>query len=125
MKVALSVLICIHLLFLLFHFAVTLKLVSYKIVWGGRLTSDKQMYGFEAVSIIVTILILMVLFARAGYVNIHLPQQAIQASLWIITILYFFNTLGNLRSKNKFERNFFTPLTALMFILSLIVVLHG
>jgi cellulose synthase/poly-beta-1,6-N-acetylglucosamine synthase-like glycosyltransferase len=38
---------------LVLHFCIILKIIPGKIVWGNRLKSDKEMYRFEIVSIIL------------------------------------------------------------------------
>lgn len=121
-QISLSILICIHLLFLLFHTAVILKWFRYKMIWGGRLKTDQQMYLFESVSIVATSGFTIILLAKAGYLGISLPQQLIEILLWIMAVLYFINTLGNLKSNSWTERIIFAPLTLLMLILLLIIL---
>ena len=38
--------------------------------------------------------------------------------LWIMAVIFLFNTLGNILSVNQFEKLFFTPLTFVLSILS-------
>lgn len=72
-EISLFILISIHLVLLLFHLAVILKLVPYRLIWGGRLKSDKQMYQFESASVIFTVLFTIILFAKANC--FWLPQH--------------------------------------------------
>ncbi|MEO5681252.1 MAG: hypothetical protein ABIQ88_01360 [Chitinophagaceae bacterium] len=123
-EIFLFILICIHLLLLLCHLALLLKLVPYRMVWGGRIKSDKQMYRFETVSIIITILFTIVLLAKAGCLGIAVPQRPITISLWIMTVLYLVNTVGNLKSNNRIEQIIFAPLTIVL-VISLLVILLG
>jgi hypothetical protein len=44
--------------FLVLHFCIILKIIPRKIVWGNRLKSDKEMYRFETLSIIINIFFL-------------------------------------------------------------------
>lgn len=119
----LYILICIHFLFFVYHIAIVLKLVSYKMVWGGRLESDEQMYLFETVSIFILNLFTIVLLAKGNYLSISLPQQAITLSLWGMSTLYLLNTVGNLKSKSRIEQVIFAPLTLMILILLLIILL--
>ena len=52
----------IYSLSIVFHLLVLIKIIPYKMVWGGRLKSDIDMYKFEAVSLTVNLLFLFILF---------------------------------------------------------------
>lgn len=106
-------------LFLVLHFCVLLKIVPYTMVWGGRLKSDKEMYQFEIISIIMTILIIGFFLIQANILSIEIPNLIETIILWSLTILFLLNTLGNFQSKNKLEKIIFTPTTLVLAILCL------
>lgn len=108
---------------LVFHFGVILKIVPYKIVWGGRLKSDTEMYRFEIVSVLINFLFLFVILVQSGMLFVAVPQKIMTVILWIMAALFLFNTFGNVVSKNRMERLLFTPLTIILTILSLILAL--
>jgi len=108
---------------LVFHFGVILKIVPYKIVWGGRLKSDTEMYRFEIVSVLINFLFLFVILVQSGMFFVAVPQKIMTVVLWIMAALFLFNTFGNVVSKNRMERLLFTPLTIILTILSLILAL--
>ena len=110
---------------LVLHFTVLMKIVPYKIVWGGRLKSDKEMYRFEIFSILMNVLFIIVILIQAYFVAIEIPRKIISYALWLMTGLFILNTIGNAMSKNKLERNLFVPTTLLMAIFSLILALSN
>jgi hypothetical protein len=108
---------------LVFHFGVILKIVPYKIVCGGRLKSDTEMYRFEIVSVLINCLFLFVILVQSGMLFVVVPQKIMTVVLWIMAALFLFNTFGNVVSKNRMERLLFTPLTIILTIFSLILAL--
>jgi len=112
-------------LFLLLHLSILLKIIPYNTIWGGRLKSDKEMYRFEIFSVLITSAFIMVILVQTGFWIINIPNRIITIALWLMTGLFLLNILGNVVSKNKFERLVFTPITILMAIFSLILALSN
>ena len=112
-------------LFLIWHFIILLKLIPYNLVWGGRLKSDKEMYRFEIFSILINALFVIVILVQGNFLIIDIPKKIITYALWLMTGLFFLNTLGNVTSKNKLEQRLFTPITILLAIFSLILALSN
>ena len=110
-------------LFLLLHFSILIKIIPYNLVWGGRLKSEKEMVRFEILSILINSLFLTVTLTQMSLLTINMPKNVITYSLWLMTGLFLLNTLGNVTSKNKFEKSFFTPITILLAIFSFILAL--
>ena len=108
-------------LFLVLHLSILLKIIPYNLVWGGRLKSDKEMYRFEVVSIIVNSLFLIIILAQANLLAINIPKQITTYALWVMVVLFLLNTYGNAISKNKIEQRLFTPLTIILAIFSFIL----
>ena len=101
-------------LLVLFHVMVLLKIIPYKALWGGRLSSDREMYKFELPSLLMSLLFLGVILIHSGYLLLKFPEWVMTAALSLMAALFGLNTLGNLTSKNKFERGVFSPLTLLL-----------
>lgn len=101
----------------IFHLCVLFKIIPYKIVWGGRLNNDQQMYRFEVVSILVNLVFLFIGAWRGGFIRLETPAIVLLMSLWAMAALFLLNTFGNLMAKNKLERNIFTPLTLISSVL--------
>jgi hypothetical protein len=112
-------------LFLLLHFAILLKIIPYKLVWGGRLKSYKDMYRFEIFSILMNAVFLFVVLIQAGTLTVDLPKRVISYALWLMAGLFLLNTVGNVISKNKLEQRLFTPVTMALTIFSVILALSN
>ena len=108
---------------LVFHFLILLKIVPYNIIWGGRLKSNKEMYRFETVSILINFIFLYVVLVQSHFFRVDIPKNVMTISLWAMTALFAFNIHGNMMSKNKFEKRLFTPITIILTIFSLILAL--
>jgi len=109
--------------FLVLHICILTKIIPYKNVWGGRLNSDKEMYQFEIVSILVNLFFLFIVLVQSEFLSIHFPKSMMSILLWTMTVLFLFNTYGNIISKSKIEQKVFTPITIILAIFSLILAL--
>jgi hypothetical protein len=110
-------------LFLVLHICVLLKFIPYNIVWGGRLKTDTEMYRFEVISILMNLFFLFIILVQSSFLVIDFPKVIMNVILWVMTILFLFNTFGNITSKNKIEQKLFTPITIILTIFSLILAL--
>lgn len=110
---------------LIFHFLILLKIIPYNMVWGSRLKSDKEMYRFEIVSILINSFLLFIIFVHSNMLTLSFPKILMTLFLWMMTVLFALNTLGNMVSKNKLELRLFTPITILLTIFSLILALKN
>lgn len=117
-------LIVIYASVFVFHILVLLKVVPYKIVWGGRLKTDTEMYRFECVSLLVNALFLTIVLIKAKYLNVVVADTVLTISFWGMAVLFLLNSVGNLLSKSKWERIIFTPLTILLTVLTILLALN-
>ena len=106
-KLMIALLCCV----MTFHLLVLSSIIPYKLVWGGRLQSAAQMYGYESVSIAVNLLIVVVIGMKGGFIKPALPKAIITFVLWLLVALFSLNTLGNLFSETTLETILFTPIT--------------
>lgn len=104
---------------LIMHICILLKIIPYQAVWGGRLKNDNDMYKFEITSIVITIILIFFMLAVTDIISTPISQKVKTIGLFVMAILFFINTIGNLVSKNKIERIFFTPITILLSLFSL------
>ena len=102
---------------LVFHILVLAGLVSFEMVWGGRLQDAQQMRAFEIVSITANLLILGTVAMRGDYVSRVLPAKVVTVLLWIFFAIFSLNTVGNIFAQSKTEALVMTPLTLLSAIL--------
>ncbi len=118
-------LLLIFSLFLAFHFLVLLKVIPYSIVWGGHLKSDREMYRFEIISILVNSIFLVLILIQSGILTYEFPQRIMTIMLWFMSGLFLLNTIGNLMSKNRMEKIFFTPVTIILTVLTFLLALYN
>jgi hypothetical protein len=103
-------------LVLLFHFSILTQLIPFKIVWGGKLNSQKQMIGFETISIIVNLFIVLIVCLKGQHIRNSISEKVINAFLWVFFIIFSLNTFGNMFAESFVEKIVFTPLTLLLAI---------
>jgi hypothetical protein len=118
-------LLLIFSLFLVFHFLVLLKVIPYSIVWGGRLKSDREMYRFEIISILVNSIFLILILIQSGILTYEFPQRIMTIMLCFMSGLFLLNTLGNFMSKNRMEKILFTPVTIILTVLTFLLALYN
>ncbi|MEY3411323.1 MAG: hypothetical protein RIQ70_9, partial [Bacteroidota bacterium] len=92
-------------------------IIPYTIVWAGKLENDQQMVVFEILSITVNSVLSFIIFIQGNYLKVNFSQKALNVILWVFTIIFSLNTIGNLFSKTSFETIVFTPLTFISAIL--------
>ena len=122
-KVASRGLVLIFSFTILFHIAILSQLIPYNIVWGGRLTSDTEMYQFELVSISLNIIFLLIGLIRVGVIGVKLHPRVLPIIFWLMAVLFLFNTLGNLVAESTLETLVFTPLTGALTIFCVVLAL--
>ena len=116
-KNVIKIMLGLLLLVIGFHFCIIAKIIPYKIAWGGRLTTDIEMYVFETISIIINLFLVLILSIKANFVKPILTKKIINIVLWCFLVLFILNTIGNIFAKTNFEK-FFAVLT---FIFALII----
>lgn len=102
-----------------FHLLVLARVIPYTIVWAGKLESVAQMQVFEAVSIGINAFTLFIVGTKGGYGWAGTPRWLVDGALWVFTILFALNTVGNLFAQTSFETIVFTPLTLVSALLCL------
>lgn len=118
-------LIGIFSLAMVFHVLVLTGVVPYRQVWGGRLKTREEMLAFESVSLLLNALFLAVLLAKANLLNVRLPRRFVNATLWVMVVLFALNTVGNLFAAQPLERYIATPITLALSVLCFVVVREG
>ena len=106
MNTPLKILLGLIIAVILFHISVIIKVVPYDIAWGGQLQNDREMYGFEAVSIVINLLLGVIALIKAGYISFPYNRQIITGILWLFLVLFSINTVANLFSKTNLEKSF-------------------
>ncbi|MFT5723235.1 MAG: hypothetical protein ACI9JN_000344 [Bacteroidia bacterium] len=121
---AVKTLLLISTIALVFHIFILTGLIPYQYVWGGRLESKDQMIQFESVSLIVNVFIIIIVAMKGAYLKPALPNKLVRVFLWIFTIMFGLNTIGNLVSLNSLEAIIATPITLVLAIMLLRLAVH-
>jgi len=91
---------------IILHLLILLKILPYEIAWGGRLTSDSEMYVFETISIVIVLLFSFILLIKGQFIKAFLPLKVVNIILWIFLVLFTLNTIANIFAKTFFEKSF-------------------
>jgi len=117
-------LIILFSLTILFHLLVLSSIIDYSVVWGGRITSQSQMYVYEGAAFVFNALFLFIILVKTGVFKNKLVTKVIRPCLWFMFFFFLQNAVGNLLSINSIEKAIFTPLTILVSILCLVLILN-
>jgi hypothetical protein len=98
----------------LFHILVLIGFVSHEIIWAGRIKSKSDLIKLESVSLIILFMSTIIVGMKLEYFDLGLSSLYINTGLWILFILFLLNTIGNIFSKNKFEKYAFGTLTIII-----------
>lgn len=116
-----DILLIIFGLLILFHIMVLSGRIPYNIVWAGKIKSRKELIKFESLSIIILLFAVGIILLKVEYLTIISNRLFIDILTWILFILFFLNTFGNLTAKNKFEKYAFGSVTILISLLLLLL----
>lgn len=118
-RVATSGMMIIFFLLIIFHLLVLIRIIPFNIVWGGKLKTTKEMMSFESLSLGLNLVMMAVVFIKAGYLQWKISDIVIRIAFWIMFVLFLLNSLGNAFSENNFEKIVFTPATLILSLFSL------
>ncbi len=121
-RIALKLMIGLLSVVLIFHLCVLFEIISYKIVWAGKLKSKEEMYVFEAVSILINFFLIIVLYIKFQNIKKSETNRIINIIIWVFVLLFALNTLGNLFAENLIEQILGTLLTFISATLCWIIV---
>jgi len=121
-RIALKLMTGLLSLVLIFHLCVLFEVISYKIVWAGKLNSKEEMYVFEAVSILINFFLIIVLCIKFQNIKKSETNRIINIIIWVFVFLFALNTLGNIFAENLIEQILGTLLTFISATLCWIIV---
>ena len=115
-------------LLILFHLSIVLGIVLFDFVpldflWGGRMETKGQLLDFEIISILIMALCFLIVLIKSEKLKLPGLMRAAGIAVWILFILFFLNTIGNIFAKTTFERFFIIP-TGILAILCLRLALE-
>ncbi|MFQ3215125.1 MAG: putative membrane protein [Marivirga sp.] len=120
--IALKLMIGLLSIVILFHLCVLLEIISYKIVWAGRLNSKEEMYVFEALSILINIFLIIVLYIKFQNIKNKEANRVINVIIWVFVFLFALNTFGNIFAESLIEQIIGTLITFISAALCWIIV---
>lgn len=98
-----------------FHILVLLRVIPADIVWGGMIQgSQANLIMLETIALLVTLLFMLIIAAKTGYMQAGRLSGAINVGMWLIFVFLLLNTLGNLASGVSFENLVFAPITIIL-----------
>ena len=121
-RIALKLMIGLLSIILVFHLCVLFEIISYKIVWAGKLESKEEMYVFESISILINFFLIIVLTIKFQNIKKSETNKIINTIIWGGAFLFALNTLGNLFAKSLIEQILGTLLTFISATLCSIIV---
>ena len=102
--------IIIYGLLLLFHLVIItgagiVDYITVDIVWGGRIETKEQLVILETISFLAVLLCLFLTMIKTGYLKIKCLSAISHYSMWILSIYFLLNTVGNITADTFFEKS--------------------
>jgi len=116
-KLASNIIIVINTAALLMHVLILLKIIPHYFTWGGQLKSERDVIIFESISIVIQILFISIIAAKAGYILKGKLRRTVNVGIWILFGIMVLNTIGNLVSASSLETIVMTPITSVLALL--------
>jgi len=104
---------------IVFHLCILSQLIPYTIVWAGKLNSEKEMYEFESISILINLFYALLLILQ-----LKKSTRISKTILWVFVLLFSLNTIGNLFAESKIEMLIFTPYTIVLALFTARILLE-
>lgn len=123
-KQAINSMIVLLTALLVFHTLVLTGVISYAIVWGGKISTAAAMRKLEVISILVNAFSIFILLLKADYIKNKISVILLNAIILLLAVLFSLNTIGNLFAESRFELYVFTPLTFISAALCLRIVFN-
>jgi hypothetical protein len=114
-----NILLTIFGVLLFFHSLIIAGIIPYKFVWGGKIKNNKMKIKMELISIFTLLISAAIVSLKLEYLRFINNDMIISTSLWVLFVLFCFNTLGNLNAKNRIEKYVFGFLTIVISLLIL------
>ncbi len=103
---------------IIYHLAIIFQFIPFEFVWGGRLTSEKEMYQFESVSLLLNIVFLVLSMTLLRKKEMR-KKTVVKVIFYLFAVLFLMNTAGNMVAISDFEKYIFTPVTLIVALLCL------
>ncbi|MFC0524538.1 hypothetical protein ACFFGV_13260 [Pontibacillus salicampi] len=115
----------IMLLLALFHILLAFGAPLGEYAWGGFYPTLPRPFRIGSIFSALVLLFLSGVYAQnAGFITIT-PSLPTNTILIIVTVFFALNTFGNIASKSRKERWGMTPISSVLFLLTLALVFIG
>ncbi|GAA4806830.1 hypothetical protein [Litoribaculum gwangyangense] len=104
MKLSQKIALIIIVAYCIFHVLILLQIISYTIVWGGKIKSISEMYILEGVSLIIMLFIGLILSMKSRLVKPIFTAKTIKRILLFFAFFFMLNTIGNLLAETIIEK---------------------
>lgn len=117
LRFAINAVLSVLCVVIVFHLLVLTGIIPSDIVWGGRFKNETQLRNFEIVSVVVNAFVILIVAMKGQYIEIHIPLKILNIIVWLLVLIFSFNTIVNFFAETATEAIIFTPIT---FILALL-----
>jgi hypothetical protein len=108
-----------------FHILVLLKILPSSIVWAGRIGESKaDLLVLEALSLIVTLLFVVIIAAKVGYIKVGRFKRVVDTVVWVVFAYTLLSVAANLASPVSFENVVLAPVSLLLTLFVLRVAIE-
>lgn len=98
-----------------FHTLVLLQMIPAGIVWGGAIeNSPESLFPLEMISLLVTLLLAVMVAAKAGYIEATKFKKVINIGIWLVFAILLLSMLANFASGVSFENLIFAPIAVIL-----------
>ena len=98
-----------------FHILVLLRVLPADIVWGGAIqNSPTSLFPLEMISLLVTLLLAVVIAAKAGYIKTFRFRTAVNIGVWVVFAILLLSMVANFASGVAFENLIFVPIAVVL-----------
>ena len=114
-KLAGNLLLCSLGLLAVFHILVLLRVIPADIVWGGAIqNSTTSLFPLEMISLLVTLILAVVIAAKAGYIKTFRFQAVVNIGVWVVFAILLLSMVANFASGVAFENLIFAPIAVVL-----------
>ena len=92
-------------------------------LWGGKMKSVSQLLNFEIVSLLTSSIFFFLLLIKSEWLNLPKLIGVARIAMWVVFVLFFLNTIGNVMATNSFEK-WFAIVTGLLSFLFLRIAIE-
>ncbi|WP_195267025.1 hypothetical protein [Eubacterium sp. 1001713B170207_170306_E7] len=114
-----NVLLIALLVLLIIHILVLSGVLSPDIIWDTTITDTASVVISEWIAIFFILLFVFGILLKLNYLPIKGLRKSADSILWIMSLYYMLNIIGNFMSDNPIEKLLYAPLTLIMILMAL------